>query len=175
MRNLGRNALSPPARRNGLTRTIWQWTHSIGSDAANGSEPVSIWPRARGAQCGLCGRRGEVRMVTGYPLLAWMNVNSDASRDDRRALCAPRGQCAGTGFKSLRLPDWRRSNRSQRRTGTGSTRTWAPLATAFRKIPVRDVSRPTRCALEENRLSCSLPRVSPRDESRGGVCRLDRP
>ena len=22
---------------------IWQWTHSIGSDAVNGSEPVSNW------------------------------------------------------------------------------------------------------------------------------------
>jgi serine/threonine protein kinase len=27
---------------NGLL-AIWQWTHSIGSDALNGSEPVSIW------------------------------------------------------------------------------------------------------------------------------------
>jgi hypothetical protein len=24
-------------------RAIWQWTHSIGSVAVNGSEPVSIW------------------------------------------------------------------------------------------------------------------------------------
>ena len=24
-------------------RAMWQWTHSIGSDAVNGSAPVSIW------------------------------------------------------------------------------------------------------------------------------------
>ena len=24
-------------------RAIWQWTHSMGSDAVNGSVPVSIW------------------------------------------------------------------------------------------------------------------------------------
>ena len=26
-------------------RAIWQWTHSIGSDALKGSAPVSIWYR----------------------------------------------------------------------------------------------------------------------------------
>ena len=24
-------------------RAIWQWTHSMGSDAVNGRSPVSIW------------------------------------------------------------------------------------------------------------------------------------
>ncbi len=34
-----------PSRSAGGTGflAIWQWTHSMGSDAVNGSEPVSIW------------------------------------------------------------------------------------------------------------------------------------
>jgi hypothetical protein len=36
---------TPPRRLDGGIgfRAVWQWTHSMGSAAVNGKEPVSIW------------------------------------------------------------------------------------------------------------------------------------